>query len=107
MRYKIYLSALFFLLFSCNGLSKKTYLQAAEETCKCVTHIHSKGEQEAKAQNYGLSYAICTIEIEKKFKLDVQDEAFEQALKSQCPDLYTIHNDVVNNAIQLQNQKPE
>lgn len=82
-------------------------MQAAKETCNCVTHIHSKGEQEAKAQNDGLSYAICTMEIEKKFELDVQDEAFERALKSQCPKLYAIHNDVVNNAIQLQNQKPE
>jgi hypothetical protein len=95
------------VLFSCQSISEETYRQAADETCSCVEHLKSQSQNNSKPQNDGLRYALCTMEIEKKFKLDVQDAAFEKALKNYCPEMYKVHENVVNNALQLQSQTPK
>lgn len=92
------------ILFSCNGVNVETYCQAAQETCSCMNNLKTENQHEANSQNDGLHYALCTMDIEIKYKLDVQDEAFESALKAYCPDLLHVHENVVRNSIQLQNQ---
>jgi len=94
-----------FLLFSCQGANSELYRQAAQETCACVEHLRHANPEE-QPQNDGLRYALCTLEIEKSLNIDVQDDAFETALKVHCPAMFKVHDNVVNNSIQIQNQTP-
>ena len=95
------------ILLSCQSVGEEDYRQAAQETCLCVANLKTEQAAHARPQNDGLRYALCTLEMEGKFNIDVQDEAFVTALKKHCPEMYKVHENVVNNSLQLQNQTPK
>ena len=90
----------------CQGVGEEDYKLAAEETCSCVEKKRKLAEEGALNSNDNLFFALCTMEIEKKFQLDVQDKSFKNALANYCPEMFKVYENVVDQAIQIQNEIP-
>lgn len=86
------------LLWSCSGASPETYEKAAQEICNCMKSEEASSDESAPMD---LSYAICTQKSELKYKIDVTDKNFENALNENCPEFLKIHLRLTQNSISL------
>jgi len=85
-----------FILLSC-GPSEAEFNSAAQETCQCVESMLNNPVEQGKTLD--LYYAICTLETEKKYNLDVQSELFKKAIENHCKWLLKTHIKLTKNAI--------
>ena len=93
-------------IFGCRRVSEEDYNLAAQDTCSCVEEKRKLVDEGTLNSNDNLFFALCTMDIEKKFHLDVQDKSFKSALGKYCPEMYKVYENVVDQAIQIQNEIP-
>lgn len=87
MRIDLILLVLTFFVTSC-GASLTDYSNAARDMCTCVSGEQEKEETRAKDV---LFYAKCSAEVEEKYNISIEDQAFDQAMTAQCMGLLELH----------------
>jgi hypothetical protein len=71
------------ILASC-GASEQDYEDGAQELCSCLSSTEDKA-------NDVLRYAKCSAAVEDKFGFQIEDKAFDAAMKSRCSTWYGLH----------------
>ena len=98
MKFVLVILFLMFLV-SCNSQSIDDYNDDAKATCICMD-TKMKAVSEENGQNKtSLFYVLCAQEIEEKYKLNFQDNEFEEALGQQCPQMLKLHLKLTESSI--------
>ena len=82
------------LLFSCQGISEETKIQASSELCTCM-------DEKSKEPGFKPDYAFakCSRSIESKYNFEVILEEFQVHFSKSCPTWEKQFRQVIKNEL--------